>query len=87
MRGLAVREWHDGLAAVGFGPWWRHSAASAAQAKEPPKPKSIWEQDTLTGDWGGARTALVERGIDITLNYTGEVLSLLSGGVNRRTRL
>jgi porin len=59
--------------------------ASAAQAKDPPKPQSIWEQDTLTGDWGGARTALKDRGIEFTLNYTGEVLSLLSGGINRRT--
>lgn len=49
------------------------------------KIKSIWEQDTLTGDWGGARTALSNRGIDITLNYTGDMLTLLSGGVNRRS--
>ena len=53
--------------------------ASAAQAKEPPKPKSIWEQETLTGDWGGARTALKDRGIDITLNYTGEMLVVAVG--------
>ncbi|HVZ53159.1 MAG TPA: carbohydrate porin [Pseudolabrys sp.] len=58
---------------------------SAAQAAEPKdKPKSIWEQDTLTGDWGGARTALKEKsGIDITLNYIGETFSVLSGGLNR----
>ena len=34
-------------------------------AKDTPKPPSIWEQDTLTGDWGGARTALKNKGIDI----------------------
>ena len=70
---------------------WRQSVlvlavalgASAAQAKEPPK--SIWEQATLTGDWGGARTSLSNAGIDVNITYTGEVLSLLSGGVNRRS--
>ncbi len=56
-----------------------------AEDKAKPAPKSIWEQETLTGDWGGAHTALKERGLDITLNYTGEMLSLLSGGVNRRS--
>ncbi|MFA6264223.1 MAG: carbohydrate porin [Pseudolabrys sp.] len=55
--------------------------------KSPPKAEpSIWERDTLTGDWGGGRTALKEnQGIDITLNYIGETFGVLSGGVNRRT--
>ena len=38
------------------------TAAKAAdmprKAPVAPAEKSIWEQDTLTGDWGGARTAL-----------------------------
>jgi porin len=56
-----------------------------AQAKDPPKPPpSIWEQDTLTGDWGGARTALKDKGIDVTLNYIGETLAVLSGGLRRQ---
>jgi porin len=58
------------------------SVAGAASAAE--KPKSIWEQDTLTGDWGGARTALKDRGIDIQLTYINEVLDVLHGGLNRR---
>ena len=59
-------------------------ATSGAQAETKEQPKSIWEQDTLTGDWGGARTALKEKsGIDITLNYIGETFSVLSGGLNR----
>ncbi len=58
---------------------------SAAQAAEPAKaPPSIWEQPTLTGDWGGARSALSDKGIDITLNYIGETFAVLSGGVARR---
>lgn len=59
------------------------AALAADKAKAEP---SIWERDTLTGDWSGGRTALKEKqGIDITLNYIGETLSVLSGGLNRRT--
>ena len=54
-------------------------AASAAE-----KPKSIWEQDTLTGDWGGARTALKDKGIDIQLTYINEILDVMHGGLDRR---
>jgi porin len=60
-------------------------SASGAQAQEKDKqPPSIWEQDTLTGDWGGARTALHNKGIDITLNYIGETFAVLSGGLHRQ---
>ena len=48
------------------------------------KAASIWEQETLTGDWNGARTALKDKGIDVTLNYIGETLAVLSGGLDRR---
>jgi porin len=59
--------------------------AAAAQADDKAKPPaSIWEQETLTGDWNGARTALKDKGIDITLNYIGETLGVLSGGLERR---
>jgi porin len=59
--------------------------ATAAQAADKAAPKSIWEQDTLTGNWGGARTALKDKGIDLTLVYIGETLSVLSGGLARRS--
>src|SRR3972149_4000199 len=69
------------LAAAGLG-----FGAASAQAKEPVKSQSIWEQDTLTGDWGGARSTLKDkRGIEITLNYIGETFAVLSGGLERRT--
>ena len=58
--------------------------AGAVQAKDAPKQPSIWEQDTLTGDWGGARTALKDKGIEFTLVYINETLAVLSGGLNRR---
>ncbi len=58
--------------------------AGAAQAKDAAKQPSIWDQDTLTGDWGGARTTLKDKGIDVTLNYINETLAVLSGGLERR---
>jgi porin len=58
--------------------------AGAARAADNSPPKSIWEQDTLTGDWNGARTALKNDGIDITLNYIGETFGVLSGGIDQR---
>src|SRR3569623_85256 len=68
-------------AAIGFG------CAGAALAKDQPKSAtSIWERETLTGDWGGGRTALKEnQGIDVTMTYIGETFGVLSGGLNRRT--
>ena len=56
-----------------------------AGAEEAAKqPASIWDQDTLTGDWGGARTALKDKGIDITLISINEIMGVLSGGLNRQ---
>jgi porin len=57
-------------------------AAPRAQAAD--KPQSIWQQEKLTGDWGGARSALKERGVEITLDYIAETFSVLSGGLYRR---
>jgi porin len=59
--------------------------ATPAQAADKSKPEpSIWERETLTGDWGGARTTLKDKGIDVTLGYIGETFAVLSGGINRR---
>ena len=59
--------------------------AGARAAEQPKAAKSIWEQDTLTGDWGGARTALKDKGIDVSLTYINEAFGVLSGGLNRRS--
>jgi porin len=42
-------------------------------------------QDQLTGDWGGARTALEKKGVDIGIFYIGETFNVLSGGLRRGT--
>ncbi|MBP0444266.1 carbohydrate porin [Roseomonas sp. SSH11] len=39
--------------------------------------------ENLTGDWGGQRSALAARGLELRLDYTGEVLGNLDGGVRR----
>ncbi len=72
------------VAVVAFGGAAQAADMPTKAAKAPPAPKSIWEQDKLTGDWGGARTDLHNKGIDITLNYVAETFAVLSGGLERR---
>lgn len=45
-----------------------------------------YKRDTLTGDWGGLRTSLSEKGIDTTISYTFDVMSNVRGGINEGTR-
>src|ERR671920_1741863 len=66
------------LYVIAIAAWAGLPAPAASQ------PKSIWEQETLTGDWQGARTALKDRGIEIALTYINEVLDVVSGGLARR---
>jgi porin len=59
------------------GAWVTAAPALAAE-------KSIWERETLTGDWGGQRSTLKERALEFTFAYIGEVLGVVSGGLARR---
>jgi len=43
-------------------------------------PQSVWQRDTLTGDWGGARTKLAEKGLEFETTYIGEFLANVHGG-------
>jgi len=52
--------------------------SSGAQAAEAFSSESKW----MTGDWGGTRTELLEKGYDFTLDYVGEVAGNLNGGYN-----
>lgn len=81
-----MRWWGLVLAAmVSFGLANAAQAADAAgKSNTSRSPQSIWDQDKLSGDWGGARTALSGKGIDITLNYINEVFGVLSGGLRRQ---
>ncbi|WP_085375405.1 carbohydrate porin [Magnetospirillum sp. ME-1] len=59
-------------------------AFTPARAEEAEAVKGLWERDTLTGDWGGLRTHLAEKGIKVTATYTAEMLGNPSGGIKRR---
>lgn len=48
--------------------------AAQAMAQE------LTDRSQLTGDWGGTRSLLEKKGITIEMVYTGEVVSILSGG-------
>ncbi len=52
----------------------------AAQATQRP---SLWKQDYLTGDWGGTRAELSDKGVAFGLNYIGEVFGNPSGGIHQ----
>ena len=57
------------------------SLAGTAQAAGAFDPQSPW----ASGDWGGARTELLDKGYDFSLEYVGEVGSNLDGGYNDDT--
>src|SRR5207253_7717609 len=54
------------------------SLVGSVQAADAFSENSKW----MTGDWGGERTALIEKGYDFTLDYVGEVGANLKGGFN-----
>ena len=45
----------------------------------------LFEQETLTGDWGGMRKTLKDAGIDLNANDTSEMLSNPVGGIKQTT--
>ena len=54
-----------------------------SRAAEDDAAQGLWQRQTLTGDWGGARTKLDDAGISFTSTYIGEALGNLSGGISR----
>jgi porin len=63
------------LAAIILGP-----ASKPAAAEE-----GLFEQEKLTGDWGGVRKTLKDAGVDLEVNDIAEALSNPVGGVRQRT--
>jgi porin len=47
---------------------------AVAQEAEEEAAKDFWNRDTLTGDWGGLRTRLEERGLTVDMTYIAEML-------------
>lgn len=48
---------------------------------------SWFNWDYATGDWGGSRSELEDRGVTFALNYTGDFLSNRSGGLSQNSAL
>lgn len=42
-----------------------------------------WSAETLTGDWGGWRSSLYDRGITVGLTHKSDMLAVVSGGIKR----
>jgi porin len=42
-------------------------------------------EDTLLGDWGGVRSALADKGVEVSLEYQGDVWHVARGGKKRVT--
>lgn len=60
--------------------------APTARAEEDDAPNyagDLFTREALTGDWGGARTKLYERGVQFTATYTGDASVNTSGGIRR----
>ena len=48
-----------------------------------PKIQSMWEREYATGDWGGLRTALADRGVVFNFTYAADPIGVVSGGIKR----
>ena len=49
----------------------------------PPRMQSLWAQEYATGDWGGLRTALADRGVVFNFTYAADPIGVVSGGIRR----
>lgn len=54
---------------------------TSTEAEPAPAP-DLWRRETMTGDWGGARSSWKEKGIDLEFKYVGIFQSLASGGTH-----
>ena len=63
-----------------FGAYDPNALASAAD-----QPKSWLEREQLTGDWGGGRAALADRGVSPYMTWTSQITRNLDGGLRTGT--
>lgn len=55
------------------------SSAAFAEAEKTPD----WDAETLSGNWGGARSSLHEKGVTVKLTHKSDLLANTAGGVSR----
>ena len=58
---------------------WMPAGISQASADD------LWRREYFTGDWGGARTWLIEHGVGVNAAFTGDSFTNFSGGLRRGT--
>lgn len=61
--------------------WLRANNPSEASTQS----SNLWTQNLLTGDWGGTRTKLTDKGVTFGFDITHDLLGNPSGGVNQAT--
>lgn len=71
-------------------------SAAKAPAAAPPASQGLvpipdfaadfWDRDRLTGDWGGSRTDWANKGIQLDINFTQTMQSVVDGGSQTGTR-
>jgi porin len=59
------------------------AAVSFASASFAAEEKPDWSTATLTGDWGGKRSALYDSGVIVELTHKSDLLANASGGTAR----
>lgn len=57
--------------------------ARAGDDEDPKYAGDLMTRDSLTGDWGGARTKLFEHGLKFEALYTGDASTNVKGGIRR----
>ena len=62
-------------------------AEATSKSATPEPAPDLWHQETMTGDWGGARSRWKEKGIDLEFKYVGIFQSLASGGTHDENSL
>lgn len=59
--------------------WLMTNNVAFAETEEAPD----WNAETLSGDWGGARSSLYDKGVTVELTHKSDLLANTSGGIAR----
>ena len=60
-------------------------SSDAGTDTAPQTEETIWNRDKLTGDWGGSRTKLTDKGVDFEFRLSQYYQGVTSGGVNENS--
>jgi len=60
-------------------------ALAADEKQDAPEKSPNFKEETLTGDWGGARTRLFQKGVEIGITHKSDVVANVSGGIENGT--